>query len=165
MPETTDVVKATTRADGLSFNKGNISHAINVDKFSREAKEFFIIEVPTTGERHRIKKESMLEIAKESQKAEAFNYLLGDGYEGSKDIAASAGKALKIVKADEYYHLIVFTGEVGKSFDPKKVLSKTYIELGRGVFDALFTFLIEDDRVKEAKKADKKLQRTTLELN
>lgn len=157
--------EVTTTSSTLSFNKGNISHAINVDKFSREAKEFFIIEVPTTGERHRIKKESMLEIAKESQKADAFNYLLGDGYEGSKDIAASAGKALKIVKADDCYHVIVFTGEVGKSFDPKKVLSKTYIDLNRVYLDAIFTFLIEDDKVKEAKKADKKLQRTTLELN
>lgn len=157
--------EVTITSSTLSFNKGTIHHVINVDKYSREAKEVFVIEVPTTGEKHRIKKESMLEIAKESQKVEAFNYLLSDGYEGSKDIAASAGKALKIVKADEYYHFIAFTGEVGKSFDPKKVLSKTYIELERGVLDALFTFLIEDDRVKEAKKADKKLQRTTLELN
>ncbi len=164
MPETTNVVKATIQA-GVSFNDGVIFHVINVDKYTREAKEFFVIETPTTGEKHRIKKESMLEIAKESQKANEFNYLLGDGYEGSKEIAASAGKALKIIKAGDSYHFIVFTGEVGKSFDPKKVLSKTYIELERGVLDAIFTFLIEDDRVKEAKKADKKLQRTTLELN
>lgn len=164
MPKKSNGAKVTI-PEGLSFNKGNISHVINVDKYSREAKEVFVIEVPTTGEKHRIKKESMLEIAKESQKADAFNYLLGDGYEGSKEIAASAGKALKIVKADECYHFMVFTGEVGKSFDPKKILSKTYIELERGVLDALFTFLIEDDRVKEAKKADKKAQRTTLELN
>ena len=164
MSKKSNGAKATI-PEGTSFNEGTIHHVINVDKYSREAKEVFVIEVPTTGEKHRIKKESMLEIARESQKAEAFNYLLGDGYEGSKEIAASAGKALKIVKADAYYHFIVFTGEVGKSFDPKKILSKTYIDLNKVYLDAIFTFLIEDDKVKEAKKAEKKTQRTTLELN
>lgn len=157
--------EVTTTSSTLSFNEGTIHHVINVDKFSREAKEVFVIEVPATGEKHRIKKESIIEIARLSKKADQFNYLLGEGYEASGNMQAGAGKAIRMTKSTDSYNLVIFVGETGKSFDPKKVQCKTYVKLDKNYLNAIFTCVLEDEKVKEAKKVAKQLQRTSLELS
>lgn len=156
----------TTTSSTLSFNEGTIHHIVNIDKFSREVKEVFVIEVPATGERHKIKKESMIEIARESsKKADQFNYLLNEGYEASGNMQAGAGKAIRVTKSTDSYNLVIFVGETGKSFSAKKVQCKTYVKLNKNYLDAIFLFVTEDEKVKDAKKLAKQLQRTSLELS
>lgn len=149
----------------LTFEEGTILHTVNVEKFTKEAKESFTIESSSTDERFRIKRDVMLELAQQWEKnKEVFSLLLSNGYEASGSMPAGAGKAVKMKSEEEYYHATFYTGEVGKAFDPKKINSKCLIALNRSHLEAIFVFLINDHMTKFLKAEAKKLLRTTLVL-
>lgn len=148
-----------------SFKEGLILHLINVDKYTKEAKESFVIESPDTDEKFKIKKEIMIELADEHKKNnEQFSIRINNGYEASGSMQAGAGKAVKMVKTDSHYHCTFYTGEVGKPFDPTKVQSKKEIDLNKEHLESLFCFLLHDHSTKEHKAIVRKLQRSTLVL-
>lgn len=145
--------------------EGSIFHVINVDKYTKEAKESFVIEAPDMDEKFRIKKEIMIELAEEYQKNnEQFSIRINNGYEASGSMQAGAGKAVKMVKTDNHYHCTFYSGEVGKPFDPAKVQSKKEIDLNRAHLESIFCFLLHDNSTKEHRAIVRKLQRSTLVL-
>lgn len=149
----------------LTFSQGSIVHSINIEKYTKEAKEVFTFESSSTDERFRIKRDVMLELAQQWDKNnEVFSLLLSNGYEASGSMPAGAGKAVKMMQEAEHYHATFYTGELGKAFDPKKINSKCLVALNRSHLEAIFVFLINDHKTKSFKAEEKKLLRTTLVL-
>ena len=155
------VIPATTH----NYNEGTILRKVRADKYTNVISENYAVKSTETGARFTIKSSSMLELAQLDKEQDSFSCLLRNGYEGSGKMSAGAGIAVKMTKTDTSYECIFYTGEVGKSFDPKKVQSKDYIRLDKEHLGALFTFLRCDDAVSIAAAEASKLERTTLELN
>lgn len=147
-----------------NFEEGTILHNVRADKYTQEVKETFIIECRNTGARFRIKKDVMIELAKQDLEKDEFSYLLNNGWEASGKMSAGAGNAVKIKKIEEGYDCVFYTGEQGKAFDSKKIQSKSFIKLNKEHLGAIFTFLRLDNEVATDKATALKIQRTNLDL-
>ncbi|MCG3717802.1 hypothetical protein L5F50_01275 [Aliarcobacter butzleri] len=147
------------------FHKGTVLHSIHVDKFTKEANEYFVFESNETGDKFRIKMKSMLELAKEQNHKDICSLKINDGYSASGKMQAGPGRAVKLMKKEEFYECTFYEGEVEKEFDPKKVQRKSFIQVNRKHLESIFTFLILNDEILTLKHEEDRIERTTLELN
>ena len=80
-------------------------------------------------------------------------------------MSPGAGLAVKMTRTKDAYECVFYTGEIAKSFDTKKLMSKDYIRLDKKHLSALFTFLLCDEAVAIELDTAKKLENSSLELN
>lgn len=150
-------------ANTLNYNDGTILYEIRVDKYTSEVKEHFVIENSATKQKFKINKNSMLTLAELSNK-EVFSLLLNNGWEGSDKMKAGTGVAVKMTKKADAYNCIFFIGELGKQFDDKKIANRNFIKLNKGHLEAIFTFLIMNEKAVATKNEELKRMKTTLDL-
>lgn len=148
-----------------NFQLATILHSITSDKYTHEVKEHFIIEEKETLLKVKIRKDSMLELANMDEKEEEFSLLLNNGYQASGNMKAGAGRAIKVKKNAEFYECIFYEGEKGKDFDAKSIEHKYHVKLEKKHLSAIFTFLRCNEKVEVAKAEEKRVERTSLELN
>ena len=165
MSEKITLGKEATSAPQQYYNPGVIQHQVNADKYTGVIAEKYIVTCPELGSRFPIKNDVLVEMARLDAKSESLNMLLRNGYEGSGKMSAGAGFAVKMTRTKDAYECIFYTGETGKAFDPKKLMSKDYISLDKKHLSALFTFLLCDEAVTMKLDATRKLENSSLELN
>lgn len=148
-----------------NYEEGTILHNVRADKYTAEVKETFIIETKDTDWKINIKRESMLEMAESFKENSVVSQLLNNGYPSSGKMSAGAGKAFKGEKTEDSYECIFYEGEIGVAFDSKKIQAKKFIKLNKEHLDAILTFLLLNEKIALQKAEEKKIQRTTLELD
>lgn len=157
--------KTITENTKINDNLGTILHEIKADKYTHDIKEAFIIEAESTGDRFKIPKDKLLEIAKELEKKESLNYLINHGYPANDKMKAGSGLAVKINHKDDLYELTFYIGDAGINFDAKKLERKSYITIERNVLNTIFEYLKYNDKVLSEKAEMQRVQRTTLSLD
>ena len=157
--------KTITNNTTINFNEGTILHEIKADKYTHDIKEAFIIEDVLTGDKFKIPKNKLLEIAKEIKEKESLNYLINHGWAANDKMKAGSGLAVKINPNDDFYELTFYIGEAGEAFDSSKVERKSYIKIGKSVLNTIFAYLKYNDEVLSQKAEMQRTQRTTLTLS
>lgn len=159
----------TTETENISstaqnFELGRILHNVNANKYTNEINESFTIEGVDTKAKFKMKKEIVHELAESLKDNDEAAILMNNGWPASEKMSAGSSHAVKIVKMAEWYECTFFTGELGKPFDPKKIVSKSFIKLSNEHLGAIFTFLRCNDEVEKIKAEEKRIERTTLDL-
>ena len=147
------------------YMEGTIEHKIHVDKYNTDYKEGYVVEGTEPGVKYNIKSETMSAMAPTILAGDEVTQILRQGYKASGTMSAGAGIAVKISKHVDSYECVFYTGEIGESFDTKKVKNKDYVRLDGKHLEALCTFIICNEQVVKAKAEAKKIANSTLELD
>lgn len=148
----------------INFNLGTILHEIKFDKYANEMKEIFTIETILTGDKFKISKDKILEIADIIKEDEPRGYLINHGWVANEKMKAGAGLAVKINLNNEFYELTFHIGMLGEAFDKAKVEKKSYIKIEETVLNTIFEYLKYKNKILNEKAEKLKEQRTSLVL-
>ena len=165
MTEKTSQEEVVAIIPSQHYNAGVIQHKVSADKYTGVITDKYEITCAETGAKFSIKSSVMTDMARLNAIDNTFSMLVRNGYEGSGRMNAGAGLAVKMTRTKDVYECIFYTGEIGKSFDSKKIMGKDYISLDEKHLSALFTFLLCDEAVSIKLDQAKRLANSSLELN
>jgi len=152
-------------ASEIIYREGTIFHEIRVDKYNNEIREGFIFENIQDGEKFKAKREVMLELASKVSADKPFSYLLNNGWKGNEKMQAGAGVAIKLTPKGDFYECSFYTGELGEPFESNKITRRTHIKFDKKHLDAIFTFLLCNEKVAQQKLTISRDKRNNLLLD
>ena len=144
--------------------KANIHFSMKGEDYGTGVEASFTLHPEDGTQSIKMKMARMGELAQQLGK-DVMKILVRNGYKAQKNYEAGPGIAFKFVKKDADYLITAYIGEVGKNFDPKKIMDKKHYKIDVATLDAILTFVANNDKVEAERAEAAKVERSTLDLD